>query len=417
MKEVSSASVLALIFLALFVPTAYVPIKIAVLLVGLFSITILLLKKELLLNKETILACGMLSIFGLVNSLHGAFNNNPGAYRVLTVMSAWPIVYGYFSVLANQAKGMATLGRLFFLILTCIVAYSFLFLGYAAGFIPEALYVDLDQGQGAGFYEGFTEYSLYSISSLIFLVPFVIHRAISLHYEKRLRLEIILLLGASIVLVFLTGRRAVQLVLLLTPIMIYASHVILDCKFRKSRKVNPRYALLSISLYLLGVLGVVYLLGEMGTRTDVMWSTFSEGFDFKQGKDATVRAQQYHSLMHGWLNSNLLFGVGNGGAADIIRSEEFVWAYELTYVYLLFSTGIVGVTFYFAWFGWGLIRVKNGLKLKPGMASYVAPMITGVFGLGIAAATNPYFGKFDYLWIIMLPHLVAGGIRYQKETL
>ncbi len=35
--------------------------------------------------------------------------------------------------------------------------------------------------------------------------------------------------------------------------------------------------------------------------------------------------------------------------------------------------------------------------------------------VGIGAATNPYFGKFDYFWIIMLPHLLAGGVRFQPR--
>jgi len=415
-KEVASTSVLALIFLALFVPTAYAPIKIAILLIGLGATTILLLKKDLFLNRETLLACGAISVFGLANSMHGQFNNNPGAFRVLTVISAWPVVYGYFSVLTNQGKGIVTLSRVLFVTLAFLVTYSFLFLGYAAGFVPGALYIELDQGQGAGFYEGFTEYKMYSISSLLFLVPFALHRTIYLHYSRRLKPRIILLLSASVILVFMTGRRAVQLVVVLTPIMIYASHVILRCKFKKSKKMSPKSAFFSIVIYLLGILGVVYLLGAMGSNTDVMWSSFSNGFDFEQGKDASVRAEQFYSLMNGWLNSNLLFGVGNGGSVDLIRSEKFVWAYELTYVYLLFSTGIIGVTFYFGWFAWGLVRIRKGLELNPRMASYVTPMITGVFGLGIGAVTNPYFGKFDYLWIIMMPHLIAGGIRYQIES-
>ena len=41
------------------------------------------------------------------------------------------------------------------------------------------------------------------------------------------------------------------------------------------------------------------------------------------------------------------------------------------------------------------------------------PRSLGVWGLGIGTATNPYFGKLDYLWIMMLPHLLAGGVRSQ----
>ena len=106
--------------------------------------------------------------------------------------------------------------------------------------------------------------------------------------------------------------------------------------------------------------------------------------------------------------------MGNGANIDMIRSDKFIWAYELTYVYLLFSTGIAGVLFYFSWFLWGLIRIKKELKNTSKVTSYIAPIVTGIFGIALASASNPYFTKFDYLWIIMLPHLIAGGLRYQK---
>jgi hypothetical protein len=50
------------------------------------------------------------------------------------------------------------------------------------------------------------------------------------------------------------------------------------------------------------------------------------------------------------------------------------------------------------------------------MVIYVAPIITGVIGLAIGAASNRYFAKFEYLWIIMLLPLLVGGIRSQQQV-
>ncbi|MFT6349724.1 MAG: hypothetical protein ACJAYB_002759 [Psychromonas sp.] len=55
--------------------------------------------------------------------------------------------------------------------------------------------------------------------------------------------------------------------------------------------------------------------------------------------------------------------------------------------------------------------------MRPDLKIYVLPLMTGVFCFGIATASNPYFGKFDFLWIIMLPHLIAGGIKFQRVSI
>ena len=147
----------------------------------------------------------------------------------------------------------------------------------------------------------------------------------------------------------------------------------------------------------------------------IMGSMLLDGFNFESGESSQLRTGQFLGLYQGWVDGNLFFGAGNGAALNsVVRDIDMPWAYELTYSYLLYSTGLVGSSCYFAWFGWGVLRLRNALLISPEMGFLVGPIMSGVFGLGIAAASNPYFGKFDYLWIILLPHLIAGGIRFQK---
>ncbi|MHB8759490.1 MAG: hypothetical protein ACYC5S_05140 [Thiobacillus sp.] len=40
--------------------------------------------------------------------------------------------------------------------------------------------------------------------------------------------------------------------------------------------------------------------------------------------------------------------------------------------------------------------------------------LAALIEISIGAATNPYIGKFDYLWIVLLPHLLADAVRYQS---
>lgn len=158
----------------------------------------------------------------------------------------------------------------------------------------------------------------------------------------------------------------------------------------------------------------VFFIGKMNLDLIIVYEMLLEGFDFSQTGGGGLRAIQFYSLIDGWLDGNVVFGAGNGSNTNVIRDVDMPWAYELTYVYLLFSTGLIGVVVYFSWFFWGLLRLRIALKGNDVAKLYVSPIVTGVICLALAAASNPYFGKFDYLWIIMLPHLIAAGIKYQR---
>lgn len=413
--KIASMSLLVLIFMSLFVPTTYVPIKSVFIAVAFVSILILALNSKVKWSNETIIAVGLVSLFGLANSLHGQISSNPGAFRVLTVMAAWPVLYGFFSVLLNQPYALKYLDRVFILSLTMVVVYSFLYLGNMVGLVPNWAYFEIDQGQIVGFYDGFIEYNLYSISSLLFLLPFFLHRFYILYRAKQIRFNWWLILIAGLLLSLLTGRRAVQMVVVLVPGIIFFVNMIVAPRAISALKIKPRLLFRLILSVLFLLLVLIYSIFQMNINIDVVWDGFWDGFKFSDtSSSASERTGQFNSLMQAWANGNIFFGAGNGAATDYVRSYDMPWAYELTYVYLLFSTGIVGVIFYFGWFGWGLLRIKRTLAQRPDMVWYIAPMITGVFGLAIGAVSNPYFGKFDYLWIIMLPHLLDGCIHHQQ---
>jgi O-antigen ligase len=66
------------------------------------------------------------------------------------------------------------------------------------------------------------------------------------------------------------------------------------------------------------------------------------GFDFSKELSASLRAQQFKALLNEW-SVNPFFGHGLGASAStIIRSEEMTWAYELSYIALLFQAGLLG---------------------------------------------------------------------------
>jgi hypothetical protein len=420
MTRIGGGSTLLLIFMAMFVPTAYLPLKAGLLLLACSVALLGMLFGFFKINKAAFFAILAVTSVGLLYSFHGLLNGAPGAVRVLTVYFLWPWVFLLLSVYLSHDRSLEVFFKVLIASLIFIIIYSFLFLGTKAGVVPGSLYFELDQGQRVGFYDGFIEYNLYSISSLLFLVPLAIHfYYIKLKLPRRKHTYFWLaLILASIILTFLSGRRAMLLVFMLIPIIILAEWFLfsglkkLPKKIRRLSK-SPGSYVLAIFLFLIAF----GLLDHLGFNLTKFWAMFSDGFNFKSGESTSERTLQFFSLIHGWFDSSILFGAGNGSTVDVVRSTKIAWAYELTYVYLLFSTGLVGFLFYFFWFGYGLLRIRQSLKKRPDLKVYVLPMMTGVFSLTTAAATNPYFGKFDYLWIIMLPHLLAGGLKFQRVAI
>ncbi len=410
---------LLLVLMAMFVPTAYVPIKAGLLLLACSFALIGVIGGELKINRASGGAVFALTSFGLLYSFYGVLNGAPGAIRVLTIYFMWPWVYLLLTAFLSHDRSVELLFKTLIASLILIVLYSLLFVGTMAGIVPENLYFELDQGQRVGFYDGFVEYNMYSISSLIFLIPLAVHFfyiKLKLNHGKHLYLWLVLIL-ASIVLTFLTGRRAMLLVFMILPAIVFAEWFL----FSGLKKLPTRIRHLSKSpgYYVLAILvfsGALSLLDHLGFNLATVWSMFLDGFDFESGASTSERKLQFFALINGWTNSSILFGAGNGATVDVVRSTEMAWSYELTYVYLLFSTGLVGFLFYFGWFGYGLLRIRQSLEKRPDLKVYVLPLMTGVFALAIAAASNPYFGKFDYLWIVMLPHLLAGGLKYQRAA-
>jgi hypothetical protein len=152
---------------------------------------------------------------------------------------------------------------------------------------------------------------------------------------------------------------------------------------------------------------------------------FITGFQFSSDPVAITRASQFQRLTEAWLEAPLL-GKGFGATIpEFVRSEEMPWAFELSYMALLFNAGLVGALAYalgiMSIFGVGLYIVRFGGSL----GRLLLPVLLGSGSFLIANATNTYLLKFDYEWVIFLPlafvngwllqHAsVAGGVRRSR---
>jgi hypothetical protein len=394
-----------LFFLMLFVPTSYQVVKAPMLvLLVLLVLAGALARGRWRLHPLVLLWTVFLVGVGLLFMVRGLMLGAPGAIRVGTVYVVWPLVYMMLVAGATRWEVLRGLGRTMIASTMAIALYGFSYILHVVGWLPAALFLPVDLGQQIGLYRGFIELNLYNLSSLLFLVPFVVallmtwsQRGVLL--ASRTILWIALVMGGALVL--LSGRRALLLVVMLSPALVLVFRGGLPAGERRSGQRRLVGAFLGAGVAALCLL--VYLNAAYHFSLLSVWRMFLQGFDFGRDVSATARSDQLTALMTNWAGSPLL-GAGHGAsAAGSVRSVEMPWAYELSYAALLFHTGLVGFLAYSAAVVWIYVEGWRVIQRGGAVASYMLAVLVGLSCFLIGNATNPYLEKYDLMWVIFLP--------------
>lgn len=400
---------LVLFFLSLFVPTAYMPIKAVLLGVLLCGVCVGLLRRKLdfQLHASVLAWAVVLVATGAVFIGVGYVNDAPGALRVSSVYLLWPVLFTVFVALLNRVSVRRLLAVLGYASVA-LGLYGATYIGHEVGWLADSFYVELDQGQAIGLYDGFVEYNMYSIAGLIFLVPFLFSGLLHWRDGEVPLARPWLWLGYALclALALLSGRRALWGILLVTPMIYFC--------FAFFRPTVRQHVLRGWGVILLtvGVLVATGLLFDLSPQK--MLTYFLSSVSSVSSESLSLRHLQAVALYEGWLESPW-FGHGHGAVASVIRSEEMPWAYELTYLALLFHTGIAGTLVYAACIGWVYWQGLRVIRESSELGSWMVPVLVGLTAFLIVNATNPYLAKFDFMWVVFLPlaiinrHLLARG--------
>lgn len=357
--------------------------------------------RPLVIDSRMVVGTLAFAAVNLFFSLEGFMRGAPGAAQCAQVYVFWPLVYSFLIASIDDEKVFSSLERTMIFATAFIGVFGVLFFLSALGVVPAPPFADAllsKDEMGAGFLSGHVELAFPGLNSLPFLLPFVLTVAVT-REQKRLWPSVALL--ATLPLVILSGRRALQLVTMLSPLMAYAIG-----------SVQPRVARTLISrrvfrVALAAVLLVSTLVPVLSYFSDIsvegLGQRFSAGFDFSNSMDesASARTEQYLALTKS-IMERPLFGSGLGAANHgSVRSETMPWAYELYYVALIFQVGLVG----FAVYALGMLWIyRTAIRLiRHGHSQLLFPAMAGMTGLLIATATNPYLVRFDGLWAIFLP--------------
>jgi hypothetical protein len=406
---------LAFLFTVVVVPTAYSALK-AVLLAALLTAVAAreLARGRLALDAAVRNRLLLFVSVGALLVLAGVVRGAPGALALASVYVIWPVVYCLLAAGVADARALHRVLTTLVLAAVAIELYALSYLLWAAGLLPDALYLPLDQGQEVGFYEGYVEFALYSITSLVFLVPFLVGLLVVTPRDERVpggRPLVVLALVLGIVVVLLTGRRALWLVVAGSPLL--ALLVRRDLPGRRGA-VSVRRLVLALAG--LGGAGMLLLRAAAGVQPGRLLLALRDAFDFSDAESQSRGPQQFDALLQGWLEQPF-FGAGLGAVAPrVIRSVEQPWAYELSYLALLFHVGVVGVAVYAYGAVWTLEQCRRVLREGGPLAAPLAAVLVGTGCFLLANSTNPYLQKFDSLWVLFLPIAVVNAWRLGRAS-
>ncbi len=410
-----------LFFLMLFSPAYYVVFKIVLITILLASILLSrVVFDKLNVTKEVFLWYMIFVFHGIFFSIYGYLNGNNTNYliRSSAYNIVWPGLYLIFTI------GLYKKISLSFFIKVIVIAnllISLYLIGSALtlfGVIPPLNIIKFEMSELAfDFKAGLIKIEAPSVICMLFTVPFVISLTLLNGAKtfgfKKWFLNISIL--ASIVAIICTARRALILNIffgfLFTIFLGWRSNTL-------NKRLLNRNVLRMLFIGLIVVALVLITVQQYGlVDLSLVYEKFTSAFSSKENlsdKSTSIRYDQFDLLIKSWAQKPLL-GYGHGAVSEfVVRSKITPWIYELSYVALLFQTGIIGLVIYLGLLFWpiykGMQIIKNGSAESQ---VFILPCIVGWVSFLIANGTNPYLISYDYMWALFFPVAIVN--YFMKE--
>lgn len=407
-----------LLFLILFAPVTLQKVKAIILI----AITILVMYEYITTKKNNIhpKVFAWVVMFVIVNSIflvRGTYGR-PDIFKMLApTYIIWPIIYTIVLVISSRRFEIFDLTKLFVITTIAISSYILYFNLNFMGYIPSLgvakwlpKYVINDDLGYIGFF-------VPNITSLLFLVPYIIANLVNYNEEVIVKKRYLWIAAVlSTIAVLLTGRRALIAVVAISPfISLLLSRFKVD-RFKVDRFKPDRFKSiikkLAIGLVIVFLLAMGYFAIGKLMKVELRINN-TQTAEIKGGTE--IRYSQFEALINDWKEKPLL-GHGYGVDAKLSVRSNVPGTYELSYVAMLFQTGVMGMIFYIALMIWLFSMCIKIIKSKSFSTVYMIPTLTGMMSVLIGNSTNPYIQSFDGLWIFFYPLALVNRYLLNEST-
>lgn len=408
-----------LLFLMMFIPYEQPLLKMGLIVLILASVVILALRPAaVLLHMDTIVwylvIIGTGAFFVFWGILHGRLD----ALRVMPVFVIYPVI---FIFITGALSRMVSLDGMIGLLVNAAIfisAYTTLYILSMLGILPFEGLMLLVRESVVSVGTEFFSYAMPSITTMLFLVPFLVSAMMlwtsSDHMPvSRRRTGWALLL--SFVPIIFSSTRVFWIILLIAPMLTYLFICIV---YQKNARQRRRFfhANLKRMIWLLLALTVptaIYFRTEIidlffGSSAFIDAATFSD-------RGTSVRSEQFQMLLAGWIDVPVL-GAGHGASLpNYKRSFEAPWAYELSFIALLYQTGLLGVFLYGICVAWLFGTSYKLCRSNQDRALYLIPLLVAMACFLLATGTNPYLYAFDHLWTVFAPMIAINVFLLRRD--
>ncbi len=374
--------------------------------------------KKILLARYNIRWMAFFIGINILNILISVLNQNPGMLTSVNVDVIEPLILLF--VLANTDEDMYLhLKSSIVWISTFAYAYVIVyFCSYNRVFLPGVIseimpFVNANYG-GVVFSKAVPVYGL-GVTWFYFLLPMCMAALFIQEDNKKNRLlKWNVLLG--IINIIITMRTIFIIIFIVSCCMIFAM-ALKKNRFRWKRKQAV------IVFGVLGTLVLMFLFANSLEITSIIINKMKVSFDAKaayvnqyhvRDAGASVRLEQIRDLVRTWLKKPLLGWGASANSLGIVRSSTY-GLYEMNYFAKLMQRGVIGF-FLYAVLILNLFRTGRLLKHENSFYSDdLKCVLTGLAGMLLANATNPYLDTFDRLVILFLPLLFVNLESVRKR--
>lgn len=379
-------------------PRTYAEIKFIFICLFIFShIPKIFSSENKLFDPLVLIFYSVVSGFGLVATIVGINNNgdSDGIIDGFRLYVAWSLAFTIIITLllsnANVFRVLNVSIVISGILISVINAFALYGARFGLNIFPDSFMIEMDLR--VGFHDGYVQMVSQNIGSLFFIIPYLICSFIRFDRVKSLSVLTAVALILCLVLAIFSGRRALWIVVVLTPwVSIVMSYL------NGTSDLNKKQSAIMVGSVLGAFLLLFYLFSNSGLATwDFLMSAFS-------AEDERTIQRSY--LIDGFFKWPVL-GSGFGVSADYIRNIDAPWLYELSYFQLLFNFGLVGCVFF-------VVTGASYFRMALQLSAYRDPGFNGSFALLVGLAgfiagsySNPYFSSFDFLFLLAILPLIA----------
>lgn len=398
MRRIYATLAFTQIFLALTFPRAYSLEKL-----GLLSILMATLFASLLLKRIAIRGKGVFVFFmafaslNLVSVVNGIINDNDPELVMdgLRLFVVFPIIFAFLWSSLEDFRYRRHIHGLIIFAAVVIFSMNFIaiFENYFAVYFLPASFVD-ENLLRVGIHEGYVQLTSHNIGSVYFIFGYIFYYCMVSEDAGKKEWFVLFLLT---VLAIASGRRGLWLALVISPFIFYFAKYLIGSKIGRGKKIPVLLFVMSVIFFL-----VYFFLNQFDFLKFI-----ERALDALSDDGGDIRRTQA-GLMLDELANRPLFGTGIGGeiSMDSLQRSSF----ELTYIQMLFSNGLILTFFIACIFFTSLLKIHRMAKRGVDFCVVAQSMFFGTLLLFIGAITNPYLGSFDFLLMIgSIPFLILRG--------